>query len=226
MPGTITRSPEILPGASDLRDAYTLELQSASGNPVCFGDLILEKGEITTVIIFIRHFFCIYDQDYVRTVSHHLTDSVLQTIPNTGGPIQLMIIGCGDPSLIVPYVSETTGDIAQFPVYSDPDGKLYEKLHMKRTLTNIMRPPVYAQAGFWKSLGMTLRQVWGRGWKGLRGGRWDQNGGEWVIRNGKCVFEHRMENVSDHLTAEKLLEILERTGAGDGKGENNKELAI
>ncbi|KAL3429798.1 AhpC/TSA antioxidant enzyme-domain-containing protein [Aspergillus tetrazonus] len=217
MPGTITRSPEILSGASDLRDAYNIELQSASGNPVRFGDLILEK---------VRHFFCIYDQDYVRTVSHHLTDSVLQTIPNTGGPIQLMIIGCGNPSLIVPYVSETMGDIAQFPVYSDPDGKLYENLHMKRTLTNIMHPPVYTQVGFWKSLGMTLRQVWGSGWKGLRGGRWDQNGGEWVIRNGKCVFEHRMENVSDHLTAEKLLEILERTGAGDGKGENIKELAI
>lgn len=52
MPGTITRSPEILSGASDLRDAYNIELQSASGNPVRFGDLILEKGEITTVIIF------------------------------------------------------------------------------------------------------------------------------------------------------------------------------
>jgi hypothetical protein len=202
MPGTITRSPDILSSASDLRDAYNLELQSASGNPVPFGDLILEKGAITTVVIFsmfgslslslppsqknetdmicgypVRHFFCVYDQDYVRSVSHHLTDSVLQTISNTGGPVQLMIIGCGDPSLIVPYVSETTGDVAQFPVYSDPDGKLYEKLHMKRTLTNIMRPPVYTHVGFWKSLGMTLRQAWGKGWKGLIGGRWDQNGG-------------------------------------------------
>jgi hypothetical protein len=35
-----------------------------------------------------------------------------------------------------------------------------------------------------------------------------------------------MENVSDHLTAEKLIEILERTGAGDGKGENIKEPVI
>ncbi|KAL4740598.1 AhpC/TSA antioxidant enzyme-domain-containing protein [Aspergillus similis] len=226
MPGAITRSPEIPSSASDLRDAYNLELQSASGNPVRFGDLVLEKGEITTVVIFIRHFFCVYDQDYVRSVSHCLTNSVLQTIPHTGGPIQLMIIGCGDPSLIVPYVRETAGDAAQFPVYSDPDGKLYEKLHMKRTLTNIMRPPVYTHVGFWKSMGMTLRQVWEKGWKGLRGGRWDQNGGEWVLRNGRCVFEHRMESVSDHLTAEKLIEILERTGTGDGKGESSKELVL
>ncbi|KAL5049378.1 hypothetical protein BDW71DRAFT_195388 [Aspergillus fruticulosus] len=218
MPGSITRSPDILPSASDLRDAYNLELQSASGNPVRFGDLILEK---------VRHFFCVYDQDYVRSVSHHLTDSVLQTMSHTGGPTQLILIGCGDPSLIVPYVSQIAGDAAQFPVYSDPDGKLYEKLHMKRTVMNIMRPPVYTEVSFWKSLGMTLRQMWARGRKGLRGGKWDQNGGEWVFRNGRCEFVHRMESVSDHLTAEKLIEILETgNGDGDGKGEGDKELVI
>ncbi|RDW92792.1 peroxiredoxin-like family protein [Aspergillus mulundensis] len=213
MAASITRSPDIPPSATDLRDAYNLQLQSASGDPVSFGDLILEKGEITTIVVFIRHFFCVYDQDYVRSVSHHLTDSVLQTTPAAaGGPIQLIIIGCGDPSLIVPYVSDTD---AHFPVYSDPDGKVYEKLHMERTVANIMRPPVYTDVGFWRSMGMTLRQMVGRGWKGLRGGRWDQNGGEWVFRNGRCRFVHRMESVSDHLTAGELMRILERRGSGD-----------
>ncbi|KAL4999423.1 hypothetical protein BDV10DRAFT_184316 [Aspergillus recurvatus] len=213
MPGSITRSPDILSSASDLCDAYDLELQSASG------DLILEKRDHDGGD-FIRHFFCVYDQDYARSFSHHLTDSVLQTIPHTGRPIQLIIIGCGDPCL-------TVGDAAQFPVYSNPDGKLYGRPHMKRTVTNIMRPPVYTQVGFWKSLGMTLRQVWGRGYSGLRGGKWDRNGGEWVSRNGKCEFVHRMESVSDHLTVEKLIEILKRTANGDGNGEGDcRELAI
>lgn len=143
-------------------------------------------------------------------MTHHLTESVLQTVPHAPGPTQLIIIGCGDPSLIVPYVNETGA--AECPVYSDPDGKLYEKLHMRRTVAGIMNQPVYSEVGFWRSLGMTIRQIWGKGWKGLRGGRWDQNGGEWIMRDGKVEFVHRMETVDDHLTAEELLEIMDCTG--------------
>ena len=56
--------------------------------------------------------------------------------PHNPGPIQLIIVRCGGPSLIVPYIDET---FAPFPVYSDSDGKLYEKLHMRRALDNIMQ---------------------------------------------------------------------------------------
>ncbi|KAL4926136.1 peroxiredoxin-like family protein [Aspergillus undulatus] len=211
MPGLITRSPDILSSANQLRDAYNLELQSADGHPVRFGDLILEKGEITTVVLFIRHFFCIYDQSYVRSVSQHLTDSVLQTLPHmhNRGPIQIIIIGCGNPNLIVPYVSETG---TTMPVYTDPGGKLYEKLHMRRTVKGITTQPVYSGVGFWKSLGLTLRQMFSKGRKGFGGGSWDQNGGEWVIRGGRVEYVHRMEHVSDHLTADELLGILESQG--------------
>lgn len=38
--------------------------------------------------------------------------------------------------MIVPYIDETS---ASFPVYSVSDGKLYEKLHMRRALDNIMQ---------------------------------------------------------------------------------------
>lgn len=96
-----------------------------------------------------------------------------------------MIIGCGDPSLITPYVSETGTD---FPVFSDPDGKLYEKLHMRRSLAGMMTPPVYAGFGFWRTLGMGLRQMLDWGMKGLKGGRWDQDGGEWVFRGEGGVW--------------------------------------
>ncbi|KAL4915653.1 AhpC/TSA antioxidant enzyme-domain-containing protein [Aspergillus aurantiobrunneus] len=207
----ITRSSSVLPSPTDLRDAYNLELQSADGHPVRLGELVLAKGEITTIVVFVRHFFCVYDQEYVRSISHHLTDSVLQTIPNATGPIQLIIIGCGDPSLIVPYIGETS---ASFPVYSDPDGKVYEKLHMRRTVENIMRPPSYTRVGFWRSMAITTKQMFWKGMRGLKGGPWDQNGGEWVFKGGKCEYVHRMEHVSDHLTAEELLRIL---GATEGK---------
>ncbi|KAL2863272.1 peroxiredoxin-like family protein [Aspergillus lucknowensis] len=203
----ITRS-DTLPNPSDLRDAYELELRSPKGKPVRLGELVLDK---------VRHFFCAYDQDYVRTIAHALTDSLLKTLPHTNSnddsndnnnnPTQLIIIGCGHPALIVPYVAETA---APFPVYTDPRGALYEKLHMTRTVRSIMRPPSYATVGFWRALGTTFRQMAAAGWRGVLGGggSWAQNGGEWVFRGGKCVYVHRMENVSDHLTAEELMRVM------------------
>ncbi|GFF51374.1 thioredoxin-like protein AAED1 [Aspergillus udagawae] len=220
----ITRCDDI-PGPKELSEAYELELQCPNGKPIRFGELVAGRGvQITTVVIFsvslvhiallafsytdnsqVRHFFCAYDQDYVRVVSRRLTDSVLSTLPNPTGPSQLIIVGCGDPQRIVPYVSETE---VTFPIYTDPTGKIYEKLQMKRTKACMTSPPSYAQLSFFCALGQTFKQMFHSGWQAFRGGPWGQNGGEWVFRGGKCVFAHRMEHVSDHLTADQLLEVL------------------
>ncbi|KAL5340567.1 AhpC/TSA antioxidant enzyme-domain-containing protein [Aspergillus crustosus] len=214
MEDCITRSSDIISDGSDLQEAYNLELQCIEGKTVRLGELILDKGDhITTIVVFIRHFFCAYDQDYVRSVAHHLSDSILSAKSQSGDSIQLIIIGCGDPSLIVPYVAETGA--SQFPIYSDPSGRVYEKLHMRRTVENIMRPPAYTKTGFWKSLGITFKQMMAQGKKAFRGGGWGQNGGEWVFRGGRCEYVHRMGHVSDHLTADELLRILDcREGRG------------
>ncbi|PKX95986.1 uncharacterized protein P174DRAFT_459468 [Aspergillus novofumigatus IBT 16806] len=176
MSGTIITRCDDLPEPKELAEAYELELQSQNGQPIRFGELVAGKGvHITTVVIFIRHFFCAYDQGYVRVVSRRLTDS-------------LIIIGCGDSQRIVPYVSETE---AAFPIYTDRTGKIYEKLHMKRTRSHATKPPSYVQISFFGALGKTFKQM-------LRSGR----------QAGKCVYVHRMEHVSDHLTADQLLEVL------------------
>jgi hypothetical protein len=70
------------------------------------------------------------------------------------------------------------------------------------------QPPSYAQISFLSALGKTLKQMFQSGWQAFRGGSWGQNGGEWVFRGGKVVYVHRMEHVSDHLTADRLLEVL------------------
>ncbi|GIC88700.1 uncharacterized protein Aud_005098 [Aspergillus udagawae] len=186
----ITRCDDI-PGPKELSEAYELELQCPNGKPIRFGELVAGRGvQITTVVIFI---------------SRRLTDSVLSTLPNPTGPSQLIIVGCGDPQRIVPYVSETE---VTFPIYTDPTGKIYEKLQMKRTKACMTSPPSYAQLSFFCALGQTFKQMFHSGWQAFRGGPWGQNGGEWVFRGGKCVFAHRMEHVSDHLTADQLLEVL------------------
>ncbi|OJK01883.1 hypothetical protein ASPACDRAFT_58295 [Aspergillus aculeatus ATCC 16872] len=155
------------PKTDSLYEAYEIELQSSAGGSIRFGDLIAGKGSnITTLVIFIRHFFCIYDQSYVRTLSHHLSDSLLASLPdpqNTGsggGPCQVIIIGCGDPARIVPYVAETA---ARFPVYTDPTGRIYSELRMKRTVHGITRPPAYTEVSFVRALGRTLRQMFSAG---------------------------------------------------------------
>ncbi|GIK06326.1 hypothetical protein Aspvir_001973 [Aspergillus viridinutans] len=206
MSDTIITRCDDLPAPKELAEAYELELQSQNGKPIRFGELVAGKGgQITTIVIFIRHFFCAYDQDYVRVVSRRLTDSVLATLPSPTGPSQLIMIGCGDSQRIVPYVSETE---AAFPIYTDRTGKIYEKLHMKRTRSQMTQSPSYAQISFISALGKAFRQMFWSGWQAFRGGSWGQNGGEWVFRGGKCVYVHRMKHVSDHLTADQLLEVL------------------
>ncbi|KAF5856150.1 hypothetical protein ETB97_007833 [Aspergillus alliaceus] len=203
---TIIRRPDEVPTEKDLCEAYELDLQSANGEAVRFGELIAGKGDhITTIVIFIRHFFCAYDQDYVHVISRRLTESVLSTLPSPSGPAQVIIIGCGNPAAIVPYVAETS---ATFPIYTDPSGKIYEKLHMKKSISGITMPPSYTEKSFLRALGTASKQMFRSGLQALKGGGWGQNGGEWVFQDGKCVYVHRMKNVSDHLTADKLLKVI------------------
>ncbi|KAK9589988.1 hypothetical protein V6Z98_005026 [Aspergillus fumigatus] len=191
MSDTIITRADDLPEPKELAEAYELELQSQNGQSIRFGELVAGKGaQITTIVIFI---------------SRRLTNFVLSTLPNPTGPSQLIIIGCGDSQRIVPYVSETA---AAFPIYTDRMGKIYKKLLMKRTTSHITQPPSYAQVSFFGALGKTFGQMFRSGWQAFRGGSWSQNGGEWVFRGGKSFYVHRMEHVSDHLTADRLLEVL------------------
>ncbi|KAJ5312644.1 hypothetical protein PENANT_c007G06517 [Penicillium antarcticum] len=189
-----------------LHEAYELEVQSKNGEPVRFGELVAGKGDsVTTVVIFVRHFFCIYDQDYVRDLAGQMTHTILETIPTHAKPAQVIIIGCGDHTLIGPYMEETS-DV--FPIYTDPSAKIYNQLKMKRTWTGFNEPPPYSLESFPSALYKDLKQRWKRGWAGLKGGFGDQQGGEWIFQGGKLKYAHRMEGASDHLTADRLLNIL------------------
>ncbi|KAJ5329346.1 hypothetical protein N7452_009736 [Penicillium brevicompactum] len=189
-----------------LHEAYELEIQTAKGDNVRFGELVAGKGDsVTTIVIFIRHFFCVYDQDYVRTLSRQMTEKLLDTVPLDARPAQIIILGCGDHALIGPYMEETTDE---FPIYSDHSGRIYEKLQMKRQRGGFTEPPPYSNFSFPTGLAETMKQIWRRGWAGLRGGNWNQQGGEWIFQRGKLRYAHRMEGSNDHLTADRLLAIL------------------
>lgn len=134
-----------------------------------------------------------------------MTEKLLDTVPASARPAQVIILGCGDHSLIVPYMEETSDE---FPIYTDPSGKIYEKLQMKRIFSGFTEPPPYSDFTFLPGFANAMKQIWKRGWEGLRGGKWNQQGGEWIFNRGRLQFAHRMEGANDHLTAERLLEIL------------------
>jgi len=102
---------------------------------------------------------------------------------------------------------EETSD--SFPIYSDSSGKLYEKLEMKRAWDGLSAPPMYSWESFPSALLKDLKQRWKRGWGAFKGGPGNQQGGEWIFRNGRLKYAHRMQAVNDHLTADQLLKILE-----------------
>ncbi|CEJ56381.1 hypothetical protein PMG11_02589 [Penicillium brasilianum] len=194
-----------------LQEAYELNILTKKGSCIRFGELVAGKGDsVTTIVIFVRHFFCLYDQDYVKSLSSKLTQTLFDTIPASAKPAQVIIIGCGDHSLIVPYMEETTD---AFPIYTDSSGKLYETLHMKRTTQGFTTPPPYTPESFPSALGKCFKQMWKRGLVALRGGNWNQQGGEWIFQRGKLRYAHLMEGVNDHLTADELFQVL-RTNEG------------
>lgn len=108
---------------------------------------------------------------------------------------------------------EETSDA--FPIYTDPTGKIYETLQMKRTMEGFTSPPPYTPESFPSALGKCLKQIWKRGWAGLKGGSWDQQGGEWIFQRGRLRYAHRMEGVNDHLTADQLFQILKTSEGPD-----------
>ncbi|KAJ5174379.1 uncharacterized protein N7482_000256 [Penicillium canariense] len=192
-----------------LQEAYELDLQSQNGEHIRFGELVAGKGDsVTTIVVFVRHFFCLYEQGYVRTLARQLSESLLDTIPASAKPAQVIIIGCGDHTLIGPYMEETSD---AFPIYSDPSERLYDQLLMKRAWKGFTDPPPYAPGSLYSAFGKCLKQMWKRGWAGLKGGPWSQQGGEWIFQRGKLRYAHRMEGANDHLTADQLFNIL-KTG--------------
>lgn len=134
-----------------------------------------------------------------------MNQALLDTIPSSAKPAQVIIIGCGDHSVIVPYTAETTD---AFPIYSDGSGKIYEKLHMKRTLEGFTTPPPYSPESYTSALAQYVKQRSKNMIAALMGGPMDQQGGEWIFHRGKLRYSHRMEGANDHLTAEQLLDIL------------------
>ena len=170
-----------------------------------------ENGPRRVLIVFIRHFFCgvcipnrcpslagndtdkrpQQCQEYLRTLASSITP---ESVSALSPPIEIVVIGCGQPHLIPMYIQETG---CPFPLYADPTRKLYHVLRMTSTL-NPGRTPDYMQRSFLSMAVKSFIQEVKSGRNMLSGGDFRQVGGEFLFQNGKVTWCRRMRNTRDH----------------------------
>ncbi|KAL7933265.1 hypothetical protein V8C35DRAFT_305366 [Trichoderma chlorosporum] len=128
-----------------------------NGKSRTFKSLYMGNNKARRVlVIFIRHFFCGNCQEYLRTLSDHITPDSLLRLPIS---TFITVVGCGDPALIDMYAKETG---CQFPIYTDPTRSLFDALGMVKTL-NMGNKPAYAKKstsrGIFDSIVQGLKHV-------------------------------------------------------------------
>ena len=72
----------------------------------------------------------------------------------------------------------------------------------------IKQPASYIQVSLFKAMEIVIKHIWRSGGKAFTCGRRGHNHGKWMFRHGKRVYLRRAEH-AEHLTAQKLLDILE-----------------
>ena len=95
-----------------------------------------------------------------------------------------------------------------FPIYSDRFRQLYDKLGMVVNLQQADKKPDYITNGLWSDVYSSLRNIVTSGSKGFQGGKYSQNGGEWLFENGEVKWGRRMRNTMDHAEIKELKEVL------------------
>jgi len=195
-------SPKATPSSSDipsketLKKAASLPVLSADNSSHTFASLYTTTSQ-STLIVFIRHFFCGQCQDFVRALVATVPEKELEL-----ASARIVIVGCGKPGLIRHYAKETN---CPFPIFADPTKRLYNTFGMVRSL-DLGEKPEYEThstlSGILSSVGQMIKNV------SVNGGDYTQNGGELVFRGGECVWAHLMKTTRDHTDPKALKQVL------------------
>lgn len=200
-----------------LTAAWQQKLHTSTGREITFGSLFLKQQDNESqahgqqmLVIFIRHFFCGYCQDYLR----HLAE----VMPPTSLPesLKVTIVGCGAYTLIDSYRSVTSCPDS-WAIFSDSTTRLYDLLGMHRSLSLGNKSPAYVQHSM--ALGMLKSALQGMkriGHGDVRAaGDWSVQGGEFLFKRQAQVeqewtltWSHRMRNSRDHTEVEQLMDII------------------
>jgi hypothetical protein len=192
-----------------------------------------EKKDHKVLVIFVRHFYCGVSsplnsprvtsskdhakkkltnvpsqncQDFLEYLSKGLpSPAELEALPT---PVSIAIVGCGASSLIPYYVEKTS---CPFPVYADPTRRVFSVLEMTRSTARSAQLPEYVRGkSLFRGAINGIGQIFSRIPKGdgLKGGAFDQVGGDFLFENGKVTWCHRMRDTTDHSDLPKIREVL------------------
>ncbi|KZT62726.1 hypothetical protein CALCODRAFT_425929 [Calocera cornea HHB12733] len=195
-------SPRALPTPADLAAAAALPVFTSSGSQLPFSALLSSTGK--TLVIFIRHFHCCVCQDYITLLAGVREEAL------TAAGLELVVIGCGDHTVIQEY-RETTG--YKGPVYADPSKSLYLCLGMtKRTLAATPKGEErkdYVRAGYlqYAIRGALVRPL-SHPLSFIKAGDIQQLGGEFLFQpGGECTWVSRMTHTADHTDVKDLMAL-------------------
>jgi hypothetical protein len=146
---------------------------------------------------------------YLASLSESISPEALLGLPAS---TSIVVIGCGDPGLIPMYATETA---CKFPIYTDPNRKLFGALGMVKTLEMGKKRPAYQKLGMWRSswdsIVLGLKQLP----SGLahKSGDPRQVGGEFLFESAEgeekeVTWCHRMRTTRDHTDVPELMGIL------------------
>lgn len=173
-----------------------------NGASHAFASLYNQKAR-QTLFVFIRHFFCGSCKEFVCALSQPEGFSVdaLETSHQ-----QIIIIGCGQPTLIERYCQETH---CPFAIFADPTQKLYQALGMIRTLKLGEHKPDYIKTSLLVNVAKSAFSQLTAGSAMFNGGDIYQVGGEFLInQQGKILWSHKMQNTRDHTEVNELCRLL------------------
>ncbi|KAL1724332.1 hypothetical protein EV715DRAFT_244841 [Schizophyllum commune] len=204
----------------------SLPLHSSSGKCVAFGAILNgaaspDRARIT-IVLFLRHFWCPLDQEYVSKVRTSLER--LDDAPLIGKPehdVDLVLVNTGAHSLIAKYMR-----VLGFPeghvygagrrvsvrvhMYTDEARFVYSTLGMREaTETRVGDVPRVRKDKKTGLVGFVLRALRGSS-SSAKSGEVNQLGGQFVFDTTtegslRCKYAHRMGNTRDHLPFADLL---------------------
>jgi hypothetical protein len=121
-------------------------------------------------------------------------------------PTSITVIGLGSPELLPKY-RQSTG--IPFALFTDPTRKLYRLLGMGWSLSMGPRPNYFNNVNEFKwVLNQCVDMKNERKDLRFQGGGWWWVGGEFLIKEGRVVWCHRMQNYRDHAEVEVLKKLV------------------
>ncbi|TRM64244.1 hypothetical protein BD626DRAFT_429843 [Schizophyllum amplum] len=215
-----------LPKPELLQRLASLPLHSSSGLRVPFGAVLRSStspdSAHTTIVVFLRHFWCPHDQAYVSAIR-----SALLRLDDAKQDCDLVLVSTGAHSLIAKYMRVLgfqDGHVCgqsrvRVSMYTDEGRPLYSALGMQEATEARVGPAPRKKDGF---VGLVMRVL--RGEAALaNSGEINQLGGEFVFEAGadgslRCRYAHRMASTRDHALFEELLSAAGVGSAGRSTG--------